>query len=104
MSINWFKYSAPSTFYALAGKLVPWFAVADADASARMTARELLNQTSGLTTREGNAYHASDDQDVGALERGVRRTLGILQRIEHFTNGAPTRCSARPSHCAGPAR
>ena len=23
--INWFKYSAPSTFYPLAGKLVPWF-------------------------------------------------------------------------------
>ncbi|MEI7842673.1 MAG: heme ABC transporter permease CcmC [Gallionellaceae bacterium] len=27
MSINWFKYSAPSTFYHLAGKLIPWFAV-----------------------------------------------------------------------------
>ena len=27
MAINWFKYSAPSTFYGLAGKLVPWFAV-----------------------------------------------------------------------------
>lgn len=26
MSINWFKYSAPSTFYGLAGKLIPWFA------------------------------------------------------------------------------
>lgn len=26
MAINWFKYSAPSTFYALAGKLIPWFA------------------------------------------------------------------------------
>jgi heme exporter protein C len=25
MSINWFKYSAPSTFYPLAGKMVPWF-------------------------------------------------------------------------------
>ena len=30
MAINWFKYSAPSTFYGLAGKLVPWFAVAAA--------------------------------------------------------------------------
>lgn len=27
MSINWFKYSAPSTFYELAGKLIPWFAL-----------------------------------------------------------------------------
>jgi heme exporter protein C len=26
LAINWFKYSAPSTFYGLAGKLVPWFA------------------------------------------------------------------------------
>ena len=26
MAINWFKYSTPSTFYGLAGKLVPWFA------------------------------------------------------------------------------
>jgi heme exporter protein C len=25
MQINWFKYSAPSTFYPLAGKLIPWF-------------------------------------------------------------------------------
>ncbi len=28
MAINWFKYSAPATFYGLAGKLAPWFAVA----------------------------------------------------------------------------
>jgi heme exporter protein C len=27
LAINWFKYSAPSTFYGLAGKLIPWFAV-----------------------------------------------------------------------------
>jgi heme exporter protein C len=26
MSIAWFKYSAPMTFYGLAGKLAPWFA------------------------------------------------------------------------------
>ena len=26
MAINWFKYSAPSTFYGLAGRLIPWFA------------------------------------------------------------------------------
>ncbi len=28
LAINWFKYSAPATFYSLAGKLAPWFAVA----------------------------------------------------------------------------
>jgi len=27
LAINWFKYSAPATFYGLAGKMVPWFAV-----------------------------------------------------------------------------
>lgn len=26
MSINWFKYSSPTTFYPLAGKMIPWFA------------------------------------------------------------------------------
>ena len=26
MAINWFKYSAPATFYGLAGKMIPWFA------------------------------------------------------------------------------
>lgn len=26
MAINWFKYAAPSSFYGLAGKLIPWFA------------------------------------------------------------------------------
>ena len=30
MAINWFKYSAPTVFYPLAGKLIPWFAVASA--------------------------------------------------------------------------
>ena len=27
MAINWFKYSAPTAFYGLAGKMIPWFAV-----------------------------------------------------------------------------
>jgi heme exporter protein C len=26
LAINWFKYAAPSTFYGLAGQLIPWFA------------------------------------------------------------------------------
>jgi heme exporter protein C len=30
MSINWFKYSSPQTFYPVAGKLLPWFFVAAA--------------------------------------------------------------------------
>lgn len=30
MAINWFKYAAPSAFYELAGRMVPWFAGASA--------------------------------------------------------------------------
>lgn len=28
MAVNWFKYSSPASFYPLAGRLIPWFAVA----------------------------------------------------------------------------
>jgi len=27
LAINWFKYSSPTTFYGLAGKMIPWFAI-----------------------------------------------------------------------------
>lgn len=30
MAINWFKYSSPTTFYGLAGRMIPWFAVSAA--------------------------------------------------------------------------
>jgi heme exporter protein C len=30
MSINWFKYASPASFYPLAGRLVPWFSAAAA--------------------------------------------------------------------------
>lgn len=30
MGINWFKYSSPPSFYPLAGKMIPWFAIAAA--------------------------------------------------------------------------
>jgi len=26
-NINWFKYTSPASFYRLAGKMIPWFAV-----------------------------------------------------------------------------
>ncbi|HVO87311.1 MAG TPA: heme ABC transporter permease CcmC [Casimicrobiaceae bacterium] len=28
MTLNWFKYSSPASFYPLAGRLAPWFAIA----------------------------------------------------------------------------
>ncbi len=27
MNINWFKYASPASFYPLAGKMIPWFAI-----------------------------------------------------------------------------
>jgi heme exporter protein C len=30
LAINWFKYASPTTFYGLAGKMIPWFAVPSA--------------------------------------------------------------------------
>lgn len=30
MPIHWYRYSSPSTFYSLAGKMIPWFAVSSA--------------------------------------------------------------------------
>jgi heme exporter protein C len=29
-SLNWFKFSSPATFYPLAGRMIPWFAIAAA--------------------------------------------------------------------------
>jgi heme exporter protein C len=30
LAINWFKYASPTTFYGLAGKMIPWFAISAA--------------------------------------------------------------------------
>jgi CubicO group peptidase (beta-lactamase class C family) len=53
-------------------RYLPWFRVADTDASARITVRELLNQTSGLSTLTGNGNLITRDSDDGAQERFVR--------------------------------
>jgi len=51
-------------------KYIPWFRTADAAASAQITVRQLLYQTSGLPMlREPQLL---TDQDAGALERTVR--------------------------------
>jgi CubicO group peptidase (beta-lactamase class C family) len=49
-----------------------WFRVADADASARITVRHLLNQTSGFPSTPASAGLAGGDMDDQAIERGVR--------------------------------
>ena len=53
-------------------RYLPWFRVADADASARITVRDALNQTTGLSTASGRRtlteYSSGDD----ALQNRVR--------------------------------
>ena len=53
-------------------RYLPWFRVADAEASAQITVRHLLNHTSGLPEAAGNEYAATYDQSATALERRVR--------------------------------
>ena len=59
-------------------RYLPWFRVADAQASAQMTVRQLLNQTSGLSAVSGWAPLADFDSSPGAGERQAR-ALAALQ-------------------------
>ena len=53
-------------------KYLPWFQVADPDASAQITVLHLLNHTSGIPITAGNDYPAKDDTSDSALENRVR--------------------------------
>jgi CubicO group peptidase (beta-lactamase class C family) len=53
-------------------RYLPWFRVADPQASAQMTVRHLLNQTSGLPGTPGMIILADLDQSPGAAERQAR--------------------------------
>jgi CubicO group peptidase (beta-lactamase class C family) len=53
-------------------RYLPWFRVADEAASAQITVRHLLNQTSGLSTKAGRAFQGNPDLSDGALEQAVR--------------------------------
>lgn len=53
-------------------RYLPWFRVADPQASAEMTVRHLLNQTSGLPTSAGEIPLADFDSSPGAAERQLR--------------------------------
>ncbi len=60
-------------------RYLPWFRVADPDASARITVRHLLTHTSGL--RDQSEEFTSRDASDGALEKAVRalRTVPSAQ-------------------------
>jgi CubicO group peptidase (beta-lactamase class C family) len=53
-------------------RYLPWFRVADAEASARITIRHLLNHTSGLPTTPSGEFVTSADTSDRALEQRVR--------------------------------
>ncbi len=53
-------------------RYLPWFRVADPQASAQMTVRHLLNQTSGLPTLPGELALADFDDRPDAVEHQVR--------------------------------
>jgi CubicO group peptidase (beta-lactamase class C family) len=58
-------------------KYLPWFRTADPAASAQITVRQLLHQTSGLPVYEGRRGFVDDDQADGALETCVRRLAAV---------------------------
>jgi CubicO group peptidase (beta-lactamase class C family) len=64
-------------------RYLPWFRVADADASAQITVRHLLYQTSGLPRTADIAFINDDDTSAGALEARVRalRTLELAHLV-----------------------
>jgi CubicO group peptidase (beta-lactamase class C family) len=59
-------------------RYLPWFRVADPEASAHMTVRHLLNQTSGLPQLSGLRPLADLDQSHGARERQARALATLV--------------------------
>ena len=58
-------------------RYLPWFRVADKEASARITVRHLLNHTSGLSTKTGRSFQGRGDTSDKALERAVRKLSSV---------------------------
>ncbi|HKN44931.1 MAG TPA: serine hydrolase domain-containing protein, partial [Propionibacteriaceae bacterium] len=54
-------------------RYLPWFGVADEKASAEITVRNLLNHTSGISTKTGRSYQGNGDTSDTALEQAVRK-------------------------------
>jgi CubicO group peptidase (beta-lactamase class C family) len=60
-------------------RYIPWFGIADPAASTEITVRDLLNQTSGISTADGNSDLSRDDTAVDALEQRAR----AIQSVHH---------------------
>jgi CubicO group peptidase (beta-lactamase class C family) len=72
-------------------RYIPWFRVADAEASKHITVRHLLNQTSGIPTAAGVAYAYEGDSSKDALEKEVRATSDVELthppgKVWHYSN------------------
>jgi CubicO group peptidase (beta-lactamase class C family) len=67
-----------------AQRYLPWFRVADPQASAQITVRHLLNHTSGLPQKADTFLWT--EQDAGVLERSVRylKTVTLARPIGQF--------------------
>jgi CubicO group peptidase (beta-lactamase class C family) len=65
------KLDAPVQTY------LPWFRVADPDASEIITVRQLLNQVGGLPQSIGQTQLASTDLSDSAIENNVRALANI---------------------------
>jgi CubicO group peptidase (beta-lactamase class C family) len=65
------KLDAPVQTY------LPWFRVADPDASETITVRQLLNQTSGLPRSIGQEQLANTDLSDSAIENNVRALANV---------------------------
>src|SRR5215212_8596203 len=64
-------------------RYIPWFRVADPEASSRITVRHLLNQTSGIPTSAGLTYMHKGDSSNDALEKEVRAMSNV--ELTHTT-------------------
>ena len=58
-------------------RYLPWFRVADPEASAQITVRHLLHQTSGLPTSSGWVPLANLDDSPDAIERQARELSAV---------------------------
>ena len=56
---------------------LPWFRVADPQASAQITVRHLLNQTSGFSNASGHDDLAASDLSDDAIEKRVRSLVNV---------------------------
>ena len=59
-------------------RYLSWFRLADAEVSARLTVRHLLNQTSGLPTSAGEVQLADIDDSLDAAERQARALAALM--------------------------